>query len=141
MIVVGTLIALGISAALVWAVVRFASENPDKANLGDPIFNIGQATRLSKEIDKRGPFLFQDPLSLGRGRNLYVQHLGTDITKGWSAIEARLPNDPACGVTWVRSRETFVDCHDEQHPPDGTGLTTYRGTVLNGRVRVDLRTS
>ena len=139
-ILVTTAIGLGLSAALVWSVVNFASQNPDKANLGDPVFNVGSAKRLSKEIDKRGPFLFQDPLSLGRGRNLYIQHLGDDPDAGWSAIEARLPDDEACAVTWVLDKDTFLDCRGLRHPPDGEGLVTYAGMVKNGQVRVDLRT-
>lgn len=135
-----TVVALGLSALLVWSIVRFAAQNPEKANLGDPVFNVGSAERLAKEIDDRGPFLFQDPLSLGRGRNLYIQHLGDDVTTGWSAIEARRPDSEACAVTWARDEEVFVDCRGERHPPDGEGLTTYPGTVENGRVSVDLRT-
>lgn len=139
-ILVTTTVGLGLSAALVWSVVNFASQNPDKANLGDPVFNVGSADRLSKEIDRRGPLLFQDPLSLGRGRNLYIQHLGDDPDKGWSAIEARLPDSEACAVTWVLDKDTFVDCRGKRHPPDGEGLVTYEGTVEGGQVRVDLRT-
>lgn len=139
-VVVATVLALALSGALVWSVVRFASANPDKANLGDPVFTVGSAKRFARQIDKHGPILFQDPLSLGRGRNLYVQHLGTDPDKGWSAIEARLPDDKACEVTWLLDRSSFVDCRGNRHPPDGEGLTTYPGTVENGRVRVDLRT-
>lgn len=137
---VSTVVALGLAGLLVWSVVTFASQNPDKANLGAPVFRVGNTERLSKEIAERGPFLFQDPLSLGRGRNLYIQHLGKDPDKGWSAIEARLPGDEACAVTWVRSRNAFVDCRKEAHPPEGTGLTTYPATVANGQVSVDLRT-
>jgi hypothetical protein len=139
-IVITTVIAVGLAALLVWSVVKFASQNPEKANLGDPVFNVGSAKRLAKEIDERGPFLFQDPLSLGRGRNLYIQHLGDDPDTGWSAIEARLPDSEACAVTWDLEREEFVDCRRNVHPPDGEGLTTYPGVVENGRVRVDLRT-
>jgi hypothetical protein len=138
--VIATVVGLGLSALLVWSVVRFASQNPEKANLGDPVFNVGSAERLSKEIDDDGPFLFQDPLSLGRGRNLYIQHLGDDPNAGWSAIEARLPDSEACAVTWDLEREEFVDCRSATHPPDGKGLTTYPGVVDNGQVRVDLRT-
>lgn len=137
---IATVVGLGLSALLVWSVVKFASQNPEKANLGDPVFNVGIANRLSEEIDDRGPFLFQDPLSLGRGRNLYIQHLGDDPDTGWSAIEARLPDDEACAVIWDRERETFVDCRKELHAPDGDGLVTYPGVVENGQVRVDLRT-
>lgn len=139
-VVTAAVVALCVAAALVWSVVRFASQNPDKANLGDPVFNVGRADRLSREIDERGPFLLQDPLSLGRGRNLYIQHLGDDPGTGWSAIEARLPGEPACAVTWVRDRKAFVDCRGRRHRPDGAGLTTYPGTVADGQVRVDLRT-
>ena len=139
-IVVTTVVGLGLAAGLVWSVVNFASRNPEKANLGDPVFNVGSAKRLSKEIDERGPFLFQDPLSLGRGRNVYIQHLGDDPDTGWSAIEARLPDSEACAVTWVIDKDTFVDCRGDRHPPDGEGLVTYPGTVEGGQVRVDLRT-
>lgn len=140
-LLVVTVIGIGLAGLLVWSVVKFASQNPEKANLGDPVFNVGGAERLSKEIDDRGPFLFQDPLSLGRGRNLYIQHLGDDPETGWSAIEARLPDDEACAVTFDRDREEFVDCRSDTHPPDGDGLVTYPGVVTGGRVRVDLRTA
>lgn len=129
------------SGAIVWWVVQFAADNPDKANLGSRVFNVGRADRLAKEVDDRGPFLFQDPLSTGRGRNLYIQHLGDDPDKGWSAIEARLPDDPECSVLWDLDRRTFVDCRQGTHPPDGEGLRTYPGAVEDNQVRIDLRTS
>lgn len=136
---IAALVAIAVSAALVWSVVRFASENPEKANLGDTVFQVGRAERLAREIDDRGPFLFQDPLSLGRGRNLYIQHLGDDPRTGWRAVEARLPDEPGCAVTWDRSRNAFVDCHGGRHEPDGSDLTTYPGTVAGDQVSVDLR--
>ncbi|HEX2700762.1 MAG TPA: hypothetical protein VHM89_11240 [Acidimicrobiales bacterium] len=139
-LVIATIVGLGLSILLIWAIVNFASQNPDKVNLGDPVFNVGRADRLSKEIDERGPFLFQDPLSLGRGRNLYIQHLGDDPAAGWSAIEARLPDDEACAVTWDLEKDAFVDCRSGRHSREGKGLVTYPGTVDDGQVRVDLRT-
>jgi len=140
-VVVTAIVALGLASLLVWSAVRFAAQNPDKANLGSNVFNVGNAQRLSREIDERGPFLFQDPLSLGRGRNLYIQHLGDDPETGWSAIEARRADDGTCAVTWSLDREVFVDCRGAQHPPDGTGLAVYPGTVEDGQVRVDLRST
>ncbi|HET7486983.1 MAG TPA: hypothetical protein VFJ85_03580 [Acidimicrobiales bacterium] len=139
--VVGTSVTLAMAAAVVWAVVSFASKNPDKANLGSPTFEVGRATRLAKAIGDGGPFLFQDPLSLGRGRNIYLQHLGSDPDTGWSAIEARLPAEPSCTIAWKQARAAFVDCHGAAHPADGKGLVTYPATVDNGHVRVDLRTA
>ena len=135
-----TVLAVLVAVALMWSVVRFASENPEKANLGDPVFQVGRAERLAREIDDAGPFLFQDPLARGGGRNLYVQHLGDDPDEGWLAVEARRPDRPDCVVQWDREAAAFVDCDGTRIPPDGEGLTTYEGTVAGGQVSVDLRT-
>lgn len=137
---VSSALALVLAAALVWAVVRFASENPEAAGLGDTVFEVGRAGRLSRTIAADGPFLVQDPLSAGRGRNLYVQHLGGDPEQGWLAVEARLPGEPRCAVEWDRGDDAFVDCGGGRHPADGTGLTVYPAEVAGGRVRIDLRT-
>lgn len=134
-----TSVALAVAAALMWSVVRFAAENPEEANLGDTVFQLGRAERLASEIDEGGPFLFQDPLSTGRGRNVYIHHVGDDPGTGWLAVEARLPGEPACAVRWDRSTATFTDCHGGRHPVDGAGLTTYTATVEDGQVSVDLR--
>lgn len=134
------MLAVVVAAALIWAVVRFASENPEKAGLGDTVFHVGRADRLARNVASDGPFLVQDPLSAGRGRNVYVQHLGDDADQGWLAVEARLPDDPDCEVTWDREDTAFVDCRGRVHPADGTGLTTYPADVANGQVSVDLRT-
>lgn len=137
---VAAAVAVAVAAGLVWSVVQFAADNPEKANLGDPVFRVGRAERLAREVDDRGPFLFQDPLARGGGRNVYIQHLGDDPDTGWLAIEARLPHEPGCAVTWDRSRELFVDCNGEGHPPAGGDLRTYAGAVEEGQVRIDLRT-
>ena len=134
------MLALALSALVIWAVVRFASENPEKAGLGDSVFEVGQAERLSRAVAEDGPFLFQDPLSRGRGRNVYIQHLGDDPDTGWLAVEARLPDDPACLLEWNPAAEAFVDCRHGRHPADGAGLTTYPADVTDGQVSVDLRT-
>ena len=137
---VSSALAVVLATALIWAVVRFASENPEEAGLGDTVFEVGRAERLSRTIAADGPFLVQDPLSAGRGRNVYVQHLGDDPMQGWLAVEARRPDDPECTVTWNAGTEAFVDCRGGRHPADGTGLTVYPAEVADGRVSIDLRT-
>ena len=139
-VAVSAALALVLATALIWAVVRFASENPEEAGLGDTVFQVGQAERLSRTIAADGPFLVQDPLSAGRGRNVYVQHLGDDPDQGWLAVEARLPDDPDCTVTWDGDVGTFVDCRGGDHPEDGAGLTVYPAEVADGQVSIDLRT-
>lgn len=140
-VAVSSFVALAVAVALIWAVVRFASENPEEAGLGDTVFQVGKAERLARNIADDGPFLVQDPLSAGRGRNVYVQHLGDDPDTGWLAVEARLPGDAGCAVRWAADEAAFVDCRGGQHPADGTGLTTYPAEVTAGRVSVDLRTA
>ncbi|MGH9165724.1 MAG: hypothetical protein ACRDZW_09460 [Acidimicrobiales bacterium] len=137
-VVVGSVVALALAAVLLALVVRFAAQNPDRANLGSPVlrFNAG---RLSEEIAKRGPFLFKDPLN--NDREVYVQHLGTNANRGWLAVGAyasRVSLD--CLLGWNAPTRRFVDpCTTTTYPPDGAGLTTYPATVTKGVVNVDLR--
>lgn len=139
-LVVASATALAVAGALVFLTVRFAANNPDEVNLGKDVFEL-RARRLSAEIAERGPALFKDPLD--RGREVYLQHLGTDPKKGWLAIrayasEARL----ACLLQWRAGTRRFVDpCTKRSYPPDGDGLTTYPATVTGDTVRVDLRTA
>ncbi len=136
----GTLVAVAVAAALVYVVVRFASENPEEANLGPSVFRF-DAGRLSAEIAQNGPSLFKDPLRTEPGREVYVQHLGHDPATGWSAIRAyasRVSLD--CLLRWDRAGRRFVDpCTKVTYPPDGKGLVTYPATVEGGTVTVDLR--
>ena len=136
--VVGTAASLLLSAGLIWSAVRFASQNPEEAGLGDSVFQVGRADRLARRIAADGPFVFPDPLE--RGRTLHVQHLGNDPDTGWLGVEARLPGDLDCLVEWDAGEERFVDCRGASYPPDGKGLTTYPGQVVDGSVSIDLRT-
>ncbi|MGH9156192.1 MAG: hypothetical protein ACRD1K_10255 [Acidimicrobiales bacterium] len=137
-VVLGSVVAAVVAAVLMFAVVRFAADNPDKANLGSPVLRLG-AGRLAAEIADGGPVLFQDPLD--RHREVFVQHLGDDVDRGWSAIGAYGSTVSAeCLLRWDGSGQRFVDpCTGAAFPPDGAGLTTYPATVSDGTVSVDLR--
>ena len=139
--VVGSLIALAFAAALLFLVVRFASRNPEQANLGPRVFRVGSAARLAREVEQRGPFLFKDPLN--RERELYVQHLGDDPNTGWSAIRAYASRDSLeCLLRWEHGRRRFVDpCTAQAYPASGEGLVTYPARVEKGVISVDLRAS
>lgn len=141
--VIGVLVA----ALLAWLVVDFAAENPDKVNLGDDTFVVGDAERLAGRIREDGaPFLFKDPLTSNPGREVYVQHRGRDHEKGWVAIEAYGPGSPRqlrCILKWDTGRRVFVDpCDsDAAYPAGGDGLRTYPARVNeDGDVEVNLRT-
>lgn len=139
LIVAGSLLALAFTGVLLFFVVRFASRNPDQANLGPRLFRVGDAARLAREIDARGPFLFKDPLN--REREVYVQHVGDDPNAGWSAIRAYASRETVeCLLRWDPGSGRFVDpCTTQSFPATGEGLTTYPAQVDRGVVSVDLR--
>ncbi|HEX2849337.1 MAG TPA: hypothetical protein VHN98_02235 [Acidimicrobiales bacterium] len=144
-IVIGALAVLVVAAGVMWGIVRLASQRPNDVNLGRRTFNVGKATRLATQISRDGPFLFKDPLTSSAGRELYLQHLGTDAKQGWVAIEAYAPGAPReirCILEWNRTSKEFRDpCGSVTYPADGTGLTTYPATVdSGGSVEIDLRT-
>ncbi len=138
-VVVGSLVAAVVAGLMLYAVVRFAADNPEKANLGSPVLRLN-AERLAVEIAERGPVLFPD--ALNRDREVFVQHLGDDVDEGWLAISAYGSTvAPACVLRWEPDRRLFVDpCGEGTYPADGSGLTTYAATVTDGTVSVDLRT-
>ena len=136
---------VALTAILVLFTVRFASQRPDDINLGDKRFVGGRADRFAERIDsQRTPILFKDPLTSRPGRELYVQHLGTDVKVGWLAIEAYAPGERKleCILGWDRDSQQFRDpCTDQTYPADGTGLRTYPGEVDDRTaVVIDLRT-
>ncbi len=139
-LVAGSLAALAFAGVMLFFLVRFASRNPDQVNLGSPVFRVGRASRLAREVDERGPFLFKDPLN--REREVFVQHLGEDTGAGWSAIRAYASRQTVdCLLRWEHERNRFLDpCTGQGYPPNGEGLVTYPARVEKGVVSVDLRT-
>ncbi len=102
---------------------------------------MGSATRLAREVEQRGPFLFKDPLN--REREVFVQHLGQDPNTGWSAVRAYASRETVeCLLRWEPDPGRFVDpCTSQSYPADGAGLTTYPAEVRKGVVSVDLRSA
>lgn len=134
------LVALGgvLVGALVFVVVLKAVGSGGKGNLAGPdLFLVGKADPLAKTVAEKGPLLLPDPL--GRGRDVYVNHLGGG---DWRTFEVRPPGARAgCVVRWRAERRLFVDeCSGREHPADGAGLVSYPTRVdEDGRVVVDLR--
>jgi hypothetical protein len=146
-IVIAGLTGVALAGIALAFVVRFASERPEDVNLGDKRFIVGRADVFAERIEEQGaPILFKDPSTSQVGRELYVQHLGAEVEKGWLAIEAYAPTTGArrlaCLLTWDRGAGQFVDpCTKRTYPPDGTGLATYPGEVDDrSAIVIDLRT-
>ena len=139
--VVASLAAVALAAGLTFLVVRYASRQPDKVNLGQRVFSVARAGRLAPEVARDGPLLFKDPLN--RNRELYLQHLGDDPKQGWVALEGYAPGAPRevrCVLRWEQATRQFRDpCGGGTYPADGAGLVGFPTTVDDdGIVVVDL---
>jgi hypothetical protein len=109
----------------------------DARSPGTERFVLGKAESLARTVARQGPLLLPDPL--GRGRNVWVQHLGGS---DWRTFDAHPPGAPSrCVVAWEAGRRVFVDrCSGREHPPDGAGLVSFPTSVNeDGRVVIDLR--
>lgn len=126
------------TAVVIFLIVLQVTRSPSADQLDDAQFEVGPAERLAERVADGGPFLFADPL--GRGRDIFVQHLGGD---NWVAFSARPPGAlRECFLEWREERREFIDgCSGESFPADGEGLTAYPARVEDGRVIVNLRTS
>lgn len=133
---VGVVVALG----LTFLVAQAASRGSVDIKLGDDRFNAGQVESITTAVADSGglPLLFQD--LVGKGRNLYVQHLEASPRRGWVAFGAFDPDDPTCAITIDRAKKVLVNQCDEQvtYPLDGTGLRYYPTEVVGNRLWVDI---
>ena len=131
-------VALVASVGLFFLVVQITSSTDAKDNLGDPVFEVGQATHFVKRV----PLLFQALQGAG-DRDIYVSHVGTDAKTGWIAFDARAKGQPrTCFLRWSPSAKRFTDpCTKRTFGPDpGAGFTHYKATVdPRGVVVVDFR--
>ncbi len=97
-------------------------------------FDVGPAKDRAATIQRdQTPLLFQDPVQFERP--IFVQHLGNDPNKGWTAFDAA---DGTCVLTWHRESQDFTDCNSKRYPADGTGMHQYPVTVENDHLIVDL---
>jgi hypothetical protein len=109
----------------------------DARSAGTERFELGKADSLADTVARRGPLLLPDPL--GRGRDVWVQHLGGS---DWRTFDAHPPGAPSrCVVEWRANRRVFVDrCSGREYPADGAGLVSFPTEVNEeGRVVIDLR--
>jgi len=132
---------LGLVALVLFLVFVIRLANQSGGNtLGDETFDVNAST-LAAQVAQNGPILFPD--LLGKGRDIYVQHLSEDRTQGWRAFRATAPGaERPCTLQWERAERLFRDpcTPDRTYPPDGEGLEQYRATVEEGnKLVVDLR--
>jgi hypothetical protein len=136
-------VAVGIVLVLLVFVVAIPSLTESgtvEVKLGSDTYDAGSATARAENISDGGPLLFSD-VSSGN-RDIYLQHIGDDITTGWYAFDARRPGQGRdCTLSWQASLSNFRDpCDGATIAADGTGLLSYPVTITDkGKVIVDLR--
>jgi hypothetical protein len=131
---------LVLAIALGLVTLALGSRNSSELNLGDQTFPAGNAKKKAELIAKGGPILYGD-VSGRMDRDLILQHLGDDPTKGWHAFLASPIDKPRdCTWIWQPDEELFRAKCDESltAPADGKGLTRYPVKVVDGQLDIDL---
>lgn len=135
-VTVGIMLVLGL---FVVAIPSLTESGTIEVQLGSDTYDAGGAVSRSANIRDGGPLLFSD-VSSGN-RDIYLQHVGDDIEKGWYAFDARrVGQSRNCTLVWRSAESDFLDpCDDTVVPADGTGLPNYPVTITdNGKVVIDL---
>lgn len=107
--------------------------------LGDEAFRAGDPDNQAAVIERDGPILYAD--LVGKGRHIYVQHLGSDPLSGWLAFDAQRPGQPeTCILEWKAERRAFVDPCDPERAvfEDGGDLPKYPVRITDDLIWVDL---
>ncbi len=138
-IVMSSVLGLAALVLLLFVVVRVANQSGGNT-LGDETFDVN-ASVLAGQVARDGPILFPD--LLGKGRDIYIQHLSADRKEGWRAFRATAAGaGRACTLRWERAESLFRDPCDpaRTYPADGEGLEQYRAVVEgSNKLVVDLR--
>jgi hypothetical protein len=130
-----------LTLVMLLALVVKLSTDSGGNTLGDETFD-ANASVLASQIERDGPILFPD--LLGKGKDIYVQHLGEDRKEGWRAFRATAGADRnrTCTLQWDRQARRFNDpCEaGRTYPEDGAGLEQYVVTVQgSNKLVVDLK--
>lgn len=138
-VVIG-LVGIGLGIGLVVLMAQLASTGSVDVQLGDDVFEAGDAENRAESIARDGPVLFPDVA--GGSRDIYINHLSDDPLEGWIAFDARRPGtDRECTLQWQAEAQVFTDPCDDTVVIDGDGddLPHYEVTVTdNGDLEVEI---
>ncbi|MEY2431578.1 MAG: hypothetical protein QOC92_1303 [Acidimicrobiaceae bacterium] len=128
-VVVGTVMIV-----LVLFVNNLGGGDKVRSSSSHAAFDVGPAKNLAEAVTRdQTPLLFQDPVKFQRP--IFVQHLGDNPDRGWTAFDAATGN---CVLTWHRESQDFTDCNGRRIPKDGGDMHHYPVKVENDHVIVDL---
>lgn len=121
-VLIGVVVVVVVVAAA-WGLIALASggDGPVKVQLGDDVFDAGQAQRIADQIAQDGPILYSDVSGRGQIRPIVVNHFGDDPKAQWVAFTAIAPGaDAGCFVAWNAQEELF----EERRTDEETGTVT-----------------
>ena len=132
------LVGVAAGVALVWGMSRLAGSGDVEVRLGDDTFEAGDPQNMSRAIADGGPILYAD--AAGGRRDIWLQHLGNDPTRGWYAFDARRPGaGRACTLQWQSPAAVFIDpCDNSVIDANGEGLPGYQVRIREGELIIDL---
>src|SRR5262245_17756132 len=94
--VVGGLAFFAVLGLVLWGVAALVSGGGSsvRVNLGDNVFEPGDAADVSKEVADNGPILFPGLVGQAGVRAIGVYHVGTDPNTGWKVYSIVPPGEP-----------------------------------------------
>jgi hypothetical protein len=105
---------------------------------------LAKASKLADEVAKHGPIFYPD-VSGNHLRDLYLQHVGAEPTKGWMAFLVQVPGaHQGCVWQWQAKRGQVVASCDPERTlaAAAPGLQHFPTTVTKGgKVEIDLTTT
>jgi hypothetical protein len=133
---------LAVLGGALWIVASMVSGGKADLKVGKGVFDTLRYERLAADIATDGPRLFPSVVD-ANGSYLYIQHLGTEPTKGWFAFNATRPGQPqGCTVVWKPVPKVFEDpCDGKTYPANGEGLQQFDAipNLATKRLVVDLK--
>ena len=142
--VLGGLAFFVVLGLVLWGVAALVSGGGSKVrvDLGDDVFEPGDASDLAQEVTDSGPILFPGLVGHAGVRAIGVYHVGTDPKTAWKVYSLVPPGEPStCVVELDRASRELVDraCSGRRFPADGTGLDPVPWTVdEDGVLVIDL---
>lgn len=132
---------IAMAVAFMFLLLSLADNGSDVLDirLGDEAFRAGDPQNQALVIERDGPILYAD--LVGKGRHIYVHHLGSDPAAGWLAFDAQRPGQPeTCILEWNADRRAFVDpCEPAQSVfEDGGDQPSYPVRITDDLLWVDL---
>ena len=108
------------------------------------VVTLGKVSQLAKHVNGNNQPTFYPDTSGNKLRDLWVQHIGSNLDTGWIVFAAQVPDEAdGCAWGWQRNKDEFVStCNAKKVlPADAPGLYHYPVKVDKGKLTANLATN